>query len=82
MDYLTIDHINSQSLLANLDEIKMLMSDKKTDILCVSETWLSPYIPDIYVNIPNYKVFRCDGGQAAGVCLYVMVAELQGYVSM
>ncbi len=49
----------------------MLMSDRKTNILCVSETWFSPYIPDIYVNIPNYKVFRCDGGRGAGVCLYV-----------
>ncbi len=48
----------------------MLMSDRKTDILCVSETWLSPYIPDIYVNIPNYKVFKCDSGRGAGVCLY------------
>ncbi len=47
------------------------MSDRNTDILCVSETWLSPHIPDTYINIPNYKVFRCDSGRGAGVCLYV-----------
>ncbi len=28
-------------------------------------------IPQMFLNIPNYKVFRCDNGCGAGACIYV-----------
>ncbi len=57
--FLTIEHINAQSLQASFDEVKFLVSERNIDILCVSETWLLPHTPNAYVNIPNYKIFRC-----------------------
>ena len=69
-DYLIIEHINARSLLSSFEEIKLLLNERNVDILCVSETWLLPYIPDEFVNIPNYKVFRCDIGRGAGSCIY------------
>ncbi len=62
--FLTIEHINAQSLQANYDEVKFLVSERNINILCVSEPWLLPHTPDEYVNIHNY-------GRGAGACIYV-----------
>ncbi len=51
--------------------MKFLVSERNIDILCVSETFLLPYTPDEYVNIPNYMIFRCDDGRGEGACIYV-----------
>ena len=69
--YLTIEHINAQSVVGHLDEIVTLVSDRKIDILCVSETWLTPLITDKYINIPNFDIFRQDLKPGGGVCIYV-----------
>ncbi len=61
--FLTIERINAQFLQSNFNEVTLQVSERNIDILCVSETWLLPHTPDEYVNIPNYKIFRCDGGQ-------------------
>ena len=53
-----------------MDEIILLTKDRNIDVLCVSESWLLPDIPDAYVNIPGYKIFRCDSGRGGGVCIY------------
>ncbi len=37
----------------------------------MSETWLLSEIPDAYVTIPGYKIFRRDHGRGGGVCMYV-----------
>ncbi len=68
---MTIEHINAQSLLGNMDEIRLLINVRNIDVLCVSESWLLPDLPDTYVNIPGYKIFRCDSGRGGGVCIYV-----------
>ncbi len=44
---------NTQSLLNNLDEINLIISERKIDILCISESWLLAHTPDSHVNIPN-----------------------------
>ncbi len=62
--------IIEQSLLSNLDEIKILIQERKIDILCVTETWLLPHTTDVAISIPGYKVYRCDKGRASGVCVY------------
>ncbi len=51
--------------------MKLLIIDRNIDILCISETWLQANTPDGYVDIPNYKIFRCDNGRGGGVCTYV-----------
>lgn len=48
------------------------MKERNTDILCVSETWLTPAdVLDEFVNIPDYVVYRCDKGRGGGVCIYI-----------
>ncbi len=66
-----MEHINAQSLISSLDAVKLLIIDRKIDVLCISETWLQANTSDSYVEIPNYKIFRCDNGGGAGVCMYV-----------
>ena len=66
-----IDHINAQSLLANFDEICLLVNERNPDILCVTETWLTQYVLDQYIAIPNFSVYRHDKGSGGGVCIYV-----------
>ena len=57
--------------MAHIDEIRLLVKERNTDVLCVSETWLIPNILDEYVNIPDYVIYRCDKGRGGGVCIYV-----------
>ena len=57
--------------MSSLDEVKLLLNERDIDVLCVSETWLHSNTPDMYVNIPNYTIYRCDNGRGAGVCIYV-----------
>ena len=71
MDRVKVDHINAQSLLANKEEVNLLVNERDTDILCVSETWLPPEIRDKHIAIPNYVSYRCDAGRGGGVCIYV-----------
>ena len=66
-----IAHINSRSLLSCYAEIELLIIEKDIDILCVSETWLEPNIPDSLVNINGFTLFRNDGGRGGGTCMYV-----------
>ena len=66
---MTVEHINAQSLLGNIDEIRLLVKGRNIDIICVSESWLLPNLDD-FVNIPGCKIFRCDNGRG-GVCIYM-----------
>ena len=66
-----IDHVNAQSIIANKDEINLLINERDTDILCVSETWLSPEVHNEHVSIPKYVLYRCDAKREGGVCIYI-----------
>ena len=68
---MTIEHINAQSLLGSIDEVRLLVKGRNIDIFCVSESWLLPNLLDDFVNIPGYKIFRCDNGRGGGVYIYV-----------
>ena len=48
IDHTVIKHINAQSLITKLDEIKLLIENEDLDILCISETWLQPNILDVW----------------------------------
>ena len=43
-DHIVITHINAQSLIPKLDEIKLLIENEDLDILFISETWLQQNI--------------------------------------
>ena len=79
-DHIVIKHINAQSLIPKLDEIKLLIENEGLDILCISETWLQPNILDDLISIRNYNVFKNDNplisrGIAWGMYIYVPMSR-------
>lgn len=69
-DHVKIEHLNAQSLPCHLDEIKFLVEEREVDILCISETWLGSNMPDNFIAIPNFNLYRCDYGRGGGTCIY------------
>ena len=64
--------LNVASVVKHLDEIRILLSDKKLDVLAINETRLDPTIPDGFVSIDGYDVLRNDRDRnGGGVCIYV-----------
>ena len=59
-DHIMIKHINAQSLIPKLDEIRLLIENEDLDISCISKTWLLPNNLDDLVSIKNYNGFRND----------------------
>ena len=57
--------------MANFDELKLMVTQRDIDILCISETWLLPLTPDAHVQIPDYVIYRKDLGRGGGVCIYI-----------
>ena len=67
---LTISHANVESLYLlsdtdyprrKIDEIEsILINDLKSDIVCISETWLKPLVLDEKVDIAGFKFRRKD----------------------
>ncbi len=47
------------------------MKERQIDVLCVSEMWLFPNIPNQFIDLSQYSVFRCDKGRGGGVCIFV-----------
>ena len=80
---LSVAHINIQSIYPRedrgysrrkIDEIETtLINDMKTDIICLSETWLKPNILDEDIDIIGYKFCRKDRLEArsGGVAMYI-----------
>ena len=67
-------HINTRSLFRKIDQLRD--SFIGFDIICVSETWLTPSIPDVAVSIPGYRLWRLDrmeqrDKRGGGLCIYV-----------
>lgn len=72
---LLLAHVNVQSLLASthLTDFKELFREFPCNIICISESWLSPDIPDDMVGLDDYVIFRNDriGRMGGGVAMYV-----------
>ena len=62
--------LNVASVVKHLDEIRILLSDKKLDVLAINETRLDPTIPDGFVSIDGYDVLRKIGIEM-GRCVYI-----------
>ncbi|XP_024874329.1 uncharacterized protein LOC112456176 [Temnothorax curvispinosus] len=72
-EYIRICHVNCQSLFAHLDEFRAHFVDSEYHIICMSETWLKPSIPNRMVFLQGYNVFRRDrmGKTGGGVAFYL-----------
>ena len=69
-----IGHLNVRSIIDKIDEIRLIISKTKLDLLCISETWLHEKINDNMINVPGYTIVRHDRNsnkRGGGVCIYV-----------
>ena len=64
-----IAHINAQSLLAHIDQIKFQLQKNDIDVLAVSETWLKPEVKTNsfcnrleYIFVRNDRLEKTGGG--------------------
>ena len=69
-DKINIFYANDQSLLCHKHELETLIEKRKTDILCVCDTWLYPSMRNEYINISSYKIYREDH-VVVEVCAYM-----------
>ena len=54
---LQICHINAQSLVYKMDEFKKIFEKSGVDVICVSETWFRPVMPDGLFKANEYTLF-------------------------
>ena len=59
--------------LNKTDEISVLFSQCAPSIVCLTETWLTPDIPDSVVDMQGYEILRKDrlSGLGGGVAVYI-----------
>lgn len=56
----TVTHLNTRSVRNKIDEICVLLTKHKIDVLTISESWLTSSISDSVININNYSAYRQD----------------------
>ena len=59
----TVLSANVRAIATKVDEIQQVAELNSVDIICITETWLSPSIPDFNVSIPGYNLFCHDRAQ-------------------
>lgn len=75
---LNIAHINIRSLRNKVDEVRLLLSVCKFDILSITETHLDDTISDRQLEVENYKIVRRDRptGTSGGGCLVYVTTQI------
>ena len=69
---LKICHINAQSLVRKIDELRFVMENSGIDIICISETWFVSSMWDNLFNMNGFQLFRADReGHGGGVAIYI-----------
>ena len=58
--HLGVAHINSSSLVANIENVRDALPLLHLDIIGISETWAKPNITDTFLALNNYQLFRLD----------------------
>ena len=59
-------HININSLLPKIDELKCIADKTKAAIIEIAESKLDDTVPDLEVNLPGYDILRCDRNRNGG----------------
>ena len=56
-----------------MDELQQIAELNSASVICITESWLSPDIPDHCVSIPGFNLFRRDriGSSGGGVSVYL-----------
>ena len=73
IDFLTVIHVNTRSLLRHFDDVSALVVAEHPHILALSETWLDDSVSDAQVHLTGYRLLRSDcircGGGVAVFCV-------------
>ena len=70
--YLYFLHINMNSLLPKIGELKCIANKTKAVIIGIAEPKLDRTVPDLEVNLPGYDIIRCDRNRnGGGVACYI-----------
>ncbi|RZC34998.1 Exo endo phos domain containing protein, partial [Asbolus verrucosus] len=72
--FLNCAYTNIASLLAKFDEFSAFVKKDKPSFILLTETWLTPSIPDTLISLGGYTVFRRDriGRRGGGACIYIL----------
>ena len=69
---ITVCHLNAQSLVKKVDELKYLFEESGIEIICISETWFDQNMPDSVFCLNNYVLYRADRlKHAGGAAIYI-----------
>ena len=63
---ITVSHWNARSLFPKIDNIIVWLRISNIDCLVISESWLNVNIPDSYISIDGYNIFRWDRQLSTG----------------
>lgn len=65
--------LNARSIFNKVDELKVHIENYKSDIVFITETWLSESIPNEAIHIDGFNVFRKDRTEmrGGGVAIYI-----------
>jgi exonuclease III len=68
----TIFVSNIRSIAPKIDELECVVNQNDSDIVCITETWLSDEIPDNAVAMHGFTLFRKDREtRGGGVAIFV-----------
>ena len=71
-NHLSLIYFNALRLVAKFDQLCLVVSAQKPDIVAIVESWLCPDISDNEICIAGYNVFRKDRNRhGGGVLLYI-----------
>ena len=62
----TVLSANVRGIAKKVDEIQQVAELNNVNAICITETWLSPNVPDSSVVIPGYNLFRKDRVNTTG----------------
>ena len=64
---------NIRSLLPKIEEIRIISTMKKPDIICITETWLDSSVDSTLIHIPGYLLCRTDRNdrRGGGTAVYI-----------
>ena len=66
---------NARSLIPKIDELEVVANVNEADIICITETWLTPDIPDSALSYLNFVLFRNDRTVSIGGGVCILVSE-------
>lgn len=70
---ISVMYTNARSLVNKIDLLRSYVFNYKPMVICITETWGTPDIPDVFFDITGYQLFRCDRtiNKGGGVIIYV-----------